>query len=225
MAKKTYIGVNNVAREVKKMYIGVNGIAKKVTKAYIGDENGKARLVYSAMAGDGNYYHFEPYEWPYGVDAIEIWPDDGYNIDTPADGKALSGTKVYISVMTSYNYSVSITRYDGADMTESIPIYNDETYPYFIMPTYDVYVNITVDIPTYSIWYTDNSDYFYIDPIIYSAHPGQEVTVYWGADNGDFTNPPQWNVSGDSVESWVDDDHNLIFIMPQSDVDVELLDG
>ena len=73
MAKKTYIGVNNVAREVKKMYIGVDGVAKKVAKAYIGDENGKARLVYSAA----NYYHFTFAEWSYGLDAVEIWPENG----------------------------------------------------------------------------------------------------------------------------------------------------
>lgn len=46
MAKKTYIGVNGVARRVKKMYVGVNGVSKKVKKGYIG-VNGVAKLFYS----------------------------------------------------------------------------------------------------------------------------------------------------------------------------------
>lgn len=33
MAKKLYIGVNGIAREVKKIYIGVNGVAREVKRA------------------------------------------------------------------------------------------------------------------------------------------------------------------------------------------------
>lgn len=36
MAKKVYVGVDNVARKVKKMYIGVDGVARKIKKGYIG---------------------------------------------------------------------------------------------------------------------------------------------------------------------------------------------
>ena len=46
MAKKLYVGVDNVAQRIKKAYIGVNGIAKKIKKIYIGDANNKARLFY-----------------------------------------------------------------------------------------------------------------------------------------------------------------------------------
>lgn len=45
MAKKTYVGVNNIARNVSKMYVGVNGVARKVKKAYVG-VNGVARQFY-----------------------------------------------------------------------------------------------------------------------------------------------------------------------------------
>lgn len=45
MAKKTYVGVNNIARNVSKMYVGVNGVARKVKKAYVG-VNGVAREFY-----------------------------------------------------------------------------------------------------------------------------------------------------------------------------------
>ena len=47
MAKKLYIGIDGVARNVKKQYIGVNGIARKVKKIYVG-VNGVARLCFSA---------------------------------------------------------------------------------------------------------------------------------------------------------------------------------
>lgn len=46
MAKKVYVGVNNVAKNVKSIYVGVNGVARRVTKIYVGDANGKARLCY-----------------------------------------------------------------------------------------------------------------------------------------------------------------------------------
>ena len=36
MAKKVYIGVDDVARKVKKMYLGVDGKARKIKKGYIG---------------------------------------------------------------------------------------------------------------------------------------------------------------------------------------------
>lgn len=46
MAKKMYIGANNVARKVKKQYIGVDGKARKVKKGYIG-VGGVARPFFS----------------------------------------------------------------------------------------------------------------------------------------------------------------------------------
>ena len=46
MAKKAYIGVNNVARRIKKMYVGVNGVARRIKKAYIGI-GGVARPCFS----------------------------------------------------------------------------------------------------------------------------------------------------------------------------------
>ena len=36
MAKKSYIGVDGVARQIKKWYIGIDSKARKVKKAYIG---------------------------------------------------------------------------------------------------------------------------------------------------------------------------------------------
>lgn len=48
MAKKIYVGVNNIAKNVSKIYVGVNNIAKKVTKGYIG-VNGVAQKFYEAI--------------------------------------------------------------------------------------------------------------------------------------------------------------------------------
>lgn len=45
MPKKTYIGVDNIAKQVKKMFIGVDNVAKKVKKAYIGI-NGYASPIF-----------------------------------------------------------------------------------------------------------------------------------------------------------------------------------
>ena len=44
---KTYIGINNKAREVKKMYVGIDNIARRVKKAYIGIGN-IARCIFSS---------------------------------------------------------------------------------------------------------------------------------------------------------------------------------
>ena len=55
MARKVYIGNNNVARNVKKIYVGVNGVARKVKKGYIGDSSGKARLFFSGATRWNRY--------------------------------------------------------------------------------------------------------------------------------------------------------------------------
>lgn len=46
MAKKVYIGVNNVARKVKKMYVGVNGVARRAKSGHIGVD-GVARKFFA----------------------------------------------------------------------------------------------------------------------------------------------------------------------------------
>lgn len=49
MGKKTYIGVDDLARKVKKAYIGVDGVARKIKKMYIGDSSGVARCIFSSV--------------------------------------------------------------------------------------------------------------------------------------------------------------------------------
>ena len=50
MAKKAYVGVNDVARTVKTIYVGVNGVARKVIKGYVG-VNGVAQVFWDGGAG------------------------------------------------------------------------------------------------------------------------------------------------------------------------------
>lgn len=43
MAKKAYVGINGISKNVEHIYVGVNGVARKVIKGYVGDENGIAQ--------------------------------------------------------------------------------------------------------------------------------------------------------------------------------------
>lgn len=47
-----YIGVDGKARKIKGGYIGIDGKARKIKKGYIGDENGVARLCWTAISFD-----------------------------------------------------------------------------------------------------------------------------------------------------------------------------
>lgn len=52
MATGFYIGADGKARKIKGGYIGIDGKARKLKKGYIGDENGIARLCWTAFEGD-----------------------------------------------------------------------------------------------------------------------------------------------------------------------------
>lgn len=58
MAKKAYIGVDNIARKIKKCYIGIDGLARRVKRAYIGI-GGVARPCWNASGLD-NYGTITP---------------------------------------------------------------------------------------------------------------------------------------------------------------------
>lgn len=45
MGKKTYLGVDNIARKAKKSYIGIDNVARKVKKVYLG-VNDKAQCIF-----------------------------------------------------------------------------------------------------------------------------------------------------------------------------------
>lgn len=52
MATGFYIGADGKARKIRGGYIGIDGKARKLKKGYIGDENGVARLCWTAFEGD-----------------------------------------------------------------------------------------------------------------------------------------------------------------------------
>ena len=54
MAKKQYIGIGGVARQVKKQHIGVGGVARKIKKGYVG-VSGVARPFFSGTP-DYNWF-------------------------------------------------------------------------------------------------------------------------------------------------------------------------
>ena len=49
MAKKVYVGIGDVARNVKAIYVGVNGVARRIVKGYVG-VNGVARQFYEVLS-------------------------------------------------------------------------------------------------------------------------------------------------------------------------------
>lgn len=51
MAKKIYIGVNNIARKVASAYVGISNVARRITKAYLGVNN-VAKLIYESHKED-----------------------------------------------------------------------------------------------------------------------------------------------------------------------------
>lgn len=53
MAKKMYMGVDGVARNIKKQYVGVSGVSRKVKNGYIG-VNGVARQFFSGKSTIGD---------------------------------------------------------------------------------------------------------------------------------------------------------------------------
>jgi len=101
---KTYIGVNNKARQVKKMYIGVNGIAREVKKAYVG-VNGVARLIYSAEP-DRHYLYNEGDECTSLTGGWTYYPQNGWvkgSNDLYITGK--TGAGYYLATQNNIDYT------------------------------------------------------------------------------------------------------------------------
>ena len=205
MAKKTYVGVDNIAREVKKIYLGVDGVARKVKKAYIGDANGTARLVYSSNmfnitynfvdingSGDNfesalNYMTFLPDsaeagEWMYDVffaDALagSQWGDNSPYGISPTTESPLFGIvdSIEVAYINGENFYWSLP--DGGEELGSVP-----------MPESDITVGVWVyatsggeipDYPTYSID-VETSPSVTISLNKTEAYVGETITVSIG---------------------------------------------
>lgn len=57
MAKKAYVGINDIARNISKMYVGVNGVARKVVKGYVG-VNGVAQQFWGDGSSAGFWFYY-----------------------------------------------------------------------------------------------------------------------------------------------------------------------
>lgn len=113
MAKKAYIGVNNVARKIKKGYVGVNGVARKIKKAYVGI-GGVARPCWSG--GELAYYGTIT-ELSYARRSLAATTVGDYALF--AGGYGSSGTAYQVSV-----YNASLVR----SLAESLPTGTDGYY-------------------------------------------------------------------------------------------------
>ena len=109
MAKKTYIGVDGVARNVGGIYMGVDGVARKVIKGYIGVD-GVARLFYdnsakiitfSILNGRGNETSLTARE---GM-TWEKWCDSSYNTVGIVYEKRRGGVYITEELVEFYLYN------------------------------------------------------------------------------------------------------------------------
>lgn len=72
----SYIGINDVAHNIKKIYLGDDSeIARKVKKVYLGDKNGIAKLVWQSVIEAGSIKFTESTTWtvPDGMKKIDIF--------------------------------------------------------------------------------------------------------------------------------------------------------
>ena len=88
MARKQYIGVAGIARNVKKGYVGVENMARKVKKGYVGDENGIARLFLTSSS-----FQFVGFTNTSGYGSATA-SKDGNSLYLSASGTAPSGVAI-----------------------------------------------------------------------------------------------------------------------------------
>ena len=88
MARKQYIGVAGIARNVKKGYVGVENIARKVVKGYVGDKDGIARLFLIS-----SLFQFIGFTNTSGYGSATV-SKDGNSLYLSASGTAPSGVAI-----------------------------------------------------------------------------------------------------------------------------------
>ena len=111
MALKTYIGVDNKARQIKKAYIGVNNIAKRIKKAYIGID-GKARPIWF-----GNLEYYGVLDTPLSTSRSNMAATTVGNYALFAGGE--TSTKYVNTVDAFYHSGGSIARKTPEVLTEA----------------------------------------------------------------------------------------------------------
>lgn len=115
MSKKSYIGINNTAHEVKKTYIGIDGVARAVKKVYIG-VNGIAKEVWGAakplisfmISENGTIKTYQAEE---GMTWGE-WVESDYNTDGYINDQGYIFNQGFIGLFYDIEYENYITAND-----------------------------------------------------------------------------------------------------------------
>ena len=122
MAKKAYVGVNGVARNVSKIYVGVNGVARKVVKGYVG-VNGVAQQFWGEGSSGGTVHSST------GIEKL-LWVK---NYLTPVTWfelyKRANGLLYYFIAKASNDFNYMFTFTTNRDAMNLDMVYeNGETY-------------------------------------------------------------------------------------------------
>ena len=117
MAKKMYVGVSDIARNITKAYVGINNVARKIIKGYVG-VNGVAQQFYEESTPVPTGYTFVEYIQSTGTQYINtgVTPNYGYGSNTnyeielsnddPSVSKYLFGSRVaYQNAWLVVNYT------------------------------------------------------------------------------------------------------------------------
>ena len=123
MSKRTYIGVENVARRVKKAYIGVDNKARKIRRAYIGDANNIARLMFTSGK---NYILIGGL---YGD--LTVSNEDDYNAVTKL-WPSMSSSAYTSNLVSKINGDIIVAR--GKDVTNGYGKYDPRTNTITVLP-------------------------------------------------------------------------------------------
>ena len=132
MAKKTYIGIGGVARNVKKNYIGIGGVARNVTKAYVG-VSGVARQYFGSGIGslpEGSIIQLNEN----GVPAQFYIAKHDYESELNGTGRTLLVRRYSLTASSQWGTRNSV--YKGS----VIDTYFEETY----LPVLDAAVKIAI---------------------------------------------------------------------------------
>lgn len=123
MSKRTYIGVENVARRARKAYIGVDNKARKIRRAYIGDANNIARLMFTSGK---NYILIGGL---YGD--LTVSNEDNYNAVTKL-WPSMSSSAYTSNLASKINGDIIVAR--GKDVTNGYGKYDPRTNTITVLP-------------------------------------------------------------------------------------------
>ena len=180
----------------------------------------------------GERYHYGVGNWPYSLESVEIYPIDGI-VDGVSEGWATAGSEVEVYIIGNapdgYWYEVA----DPTGKESPIEVHDSLS---FIMPNYDVVINI-YERGEQDLYVTLQDNCSYTNFIIEGHNeamswtgrhdisgyaPGSRVVVSVNNDGVD----PQWTVEtgrGLPIEYWQEESpYEIVFTMPDESVCVTI---